>query len=260
MLEKITLFSSIASIVVALFAVIILFLTRKNILDILEKDVILFDKNFELKKQAIEKSLKLVDAVMNDSDLHNDKEFKIEVQDCYNELLCVVSDVKIAREFFVLATAKNGQPNAYQVAQFKLACRHDIGLSNKGLKADKTSRPVPVKEPKQKEIKRPIVKTEPEFVPVEKTEPMIEQVVNEPITPTYTPVQPQPQAQPQIVRPQAMPNQPQQMVRPVQAPQYAQPTMNRPPMPNPQIVQRPQPTIPQAQAEPIRRGRPPKAN
>ena len=53
MLEKIAMWGGIAGIVVALVAIIVLFLTRANILDILDKDVILFDKNFELKKQAI---------------------------------------------------------------------------------------------------------------------------------------------------------------------------------------------------------------
>ena len=103
MIEKIAMWGGIAGIVVALFAIIILFLTRKNILDILQKDVILFDRNFELKKSAIEHSFRLIDRLEQDSAIIADPVFKQEAKDCYNELLCVVSDLKVAYIFYNLA-------------------------------------------------------------------------------------------------------------------------------------------------------------
>ena len=49
MIENIAMWGGLAGLAVSIFAIIILYLTRKNILDILDKDVILFNKNFDLK-------------------------------------------------------------------------------------------------------------------------------------------------------------------------------------------------------------------
>ena len=61
MIEKIAMWGGFAGVIVAIIAIVVLFLTRENILDILDKDVILFDKNFELKKQAIERAMLMAD-------------------------------------------------------------------------------------------------------------------------------------------------------------------------------------------------------
>lgn len=130
--------TSVASIVVAFFAVIILFLTRKNILDILDKDIILFDKNFELKKVAIEKALKMADEVLEKGkSITFYSDFKNNAKQCYNELLCVATDVKIADEFYSIAIEKNSIVDAMRVAEFKLLCRRDIGLKTKHSKLTK---------------------------------------------------------------------------------------------------------------------------
>jgi len=45
MLEKIAMWGGVAGIVIALFAIIILYLTRSNIIDLLDRDVIMYDTN-----------------------------------------------------------------------------------------------------------------------------------------------------------------------------------------------------------------------
>lgn len=132
MLEKIAMWGGIAGIVVALVAIIVLFLTRANILDILDKDVILFDKNFELKKQAIETSMLMMDELEEKGEqLKSSFEFEERAKKTYNELLCVVSDARVADEFYNLALDKTEALSATNLAHYKLLCRRDIGLSNK---------------------------------------------------------------------------------------------------------------------------------
>ena len=132
MLEKIAMWGGIAGIVVALVAIIVLFLTRANILDILDKDVILFDKNFELKKQAIETSMLMIDELDEKGEqLKSSFEFEERAKKIYNELLCVVSDARVADEFYNLTLDKTVALSATSLAHYKLLCRRDIGLSNK---------------------------------------------------------------------------------------------------------------------------------
>lgn len=132
MLQEIAMWGGIAGICVSVFAIIILFLTRKNILDILEKDVILFDKNFELKEIAISDSMKVVDELSKNkvSSLELDEKSK----EIYNKLICVVSDLRVADEFYSIAIAKTTDANETTISQYKLLCRQDIGLSNKHAK------------------------------------------------------------------------------------------------------------------------------
>lgn len=259
MLTNLAIGVSIAGILVALFAVIILFLTRKNILDILQKDVILFDKNFELKKQAIEKSFILADASLKPD--NRDREFTERAMACYNELLCVISDVKIA-SYFHFITIDNNSTTPTQVAQYKIACRHDLGLEAKGAKLSMTT-PKPSKpvQPKEKPVKP---KAEPQPVVEEMSVPDTEPVVEPVAQPTPRPqmTQPAQPVQPQQVQAQRVPP---QMVRPTQ-PQYPQgmPQQARPvqPAPRPQMAQPTQPQVQpqQTQTAPAaRRGRPPKS-
>lgn len=141
MIEKIAMWGGFAGVVIALVAVIVLFLTRQNILDILDKDVILFDKNFELKKQAIERAMLIADELEEKgAQTKMNYEFVETAKKTYNELLCVVSDVRVADEFYSLVVDKSVTPTATQFAQFKLICRHDIGLSNKKAKVLKRAK------------------------------------------------------------------------------------------------------------------------
>ena len=128
----------IISIFVSIFAVVILYLTRANILDILDKDVILFDRNFELKKNVIDSALKMIDDIQEKG-----KEITLrpEVQQLakkiYNDLLCVSSDVVVADEFYNLAIEPSTEITETRLAQFKLMCRKDIGLNTKKARAVK---------------------------------------------------------------------------------------------------------------------------
>lgn len=135
-MQTFAMWSGVAGIIVSLFAVIILFLTRKNILDILDKDVILFDKNFELKKQAISNAFSLLDELKNNSSIKKDEKFIERAKVCYNDLICVVSNLKIVDDFYAITLA-SGNVSESQIVQFKLACRRDIGLTTKHTKAYK---------------------------------------------------------------------------------------------------------------------------
>ena len=141
MIEKIAMWGGFAGVIIALVAMIVLFLTRQNILDILDKDVILFDKNFELKKQAIERAMLMADELEEKgAQTKSNLEYVETAKKTYNELLCVVSDVRVADDFYNLIVDQTSMPTATQFAHFKLLCRHDIGLSNKKAKVLKRAK------------------------------------------------------------------------------------------------------------------------
>lgn len=223
MLEKIAMWGGIAGIVVALVAIIVLFLTRANILDILDKDVILFDKNFELKKQAIETSMLMIDELDEKGEQAKaDFEFAERAKKTYNELLCVVSDARVADEFYNLTLDKTVAPTASSLAHFKLLCRRDIGLSNK----------------KSKLLKRAKVSEETTDAPTDIMSQFEQQSrpssFNQPVRPIQPrePVQPREPIQPREPM-QARPVRP-MPARPTQPSAQAQSSLaGRPPMPRP---------------------------
>lgn len=132
MWTSIAMWGGVAGLIVSIFAVIILFLTRKNILDILDKDVILFSRNFELKKTAIENSFKIADEILQKGgQIILNNEFNERAKKVYNELLCVVSDVNVADEFYSLAIENNAPISEARIFEYKLHCRKDIGLTVK---------------------------------------------------------------------------------------------------------------------------------
>lgn len=138
MIQNIAMWAGFASIIFALFAIIVIYLTRKNILDILDKDVILFEKNFELKKAAIENAMYLIDEIEENGErITLVPEFKDRAKACYNQLLCVSSDVRTADEFYSIALDTDDVVTEQRLAQFKLACRRDLGLNTKKAKAVK---------------------------------------------------------------------------------------------------------------------------
>ncbi|MBR2969887.1 MAG: hypothetical protein IKC49_02405 [Clostridia bacterium] len=133
-----TFWCSIAGIAVSVIAVIIIFMTRYNILNILDKDIILFDKNFELKKNAINEAMDLADQIAQSgkgATLRAD--FEEKAKSVYNSLLCIMTNAKIADEFYSIAIDKNASVDNIRIAKFKLACRKDLGLKNKHSKAIK---------------------------------------------------------------------------------------------------------------------------
>lgn len=216
MIEKIAMWGGFAGVIIALVAMIVLFLTRQNILDILDKDVILFDKNFELKKQAIERAMLMADELEEKgTQTKSNLEYVETAKKTYNELLCVVSNVRVADEFYNLIVDQTSMPTATQFAHFKLLCRHDIGLSNK----------------KAKVLKRAKA-TESAVSEIDKTSPL---------NPSFDrPERPMPYTQPRPIQPQ----QPMQPTQPMQRPQR--------PMP-PRPVQPIQQSQPMQQSQPVNR-------
>lgn len=223
MIDIIAKWAGFAGIIVSLVAVIILFLTRQNILDILDKDVILFDKNFELKKEAIEKALLMADEIGEKGDqIKMNYQFNENAKKTYNELLCVVSNMSVADEFYMLAVDSNYAVSPAQIANFKLMCRQDIGLSNKKSKILKhTKNPVAEQRPQQPNYNGQV--ETPRQMPYSQ--------------PAQQPRQVQQMAQ---TAPQTVPVQPNNVQR--SAPQPTQSSQPRPQQP------RPMPTNPQAQA------------
>lgn len=130
MLQTIALYGGIVGMVVAVLALIVIVLIKKDVADALNKDVVLFDKNFELKKSAIEKCFKLLDDLEQTPAVAKNAEFVRRAKESYNELICVVTDLAIAEQFLTL-TVKNGSVDAATLYNFKLKCRKDIGFSTK---------------------------------------------------------------------------------------------------------------------------------
>lgn len=137
MWETVAMWGGVAGLFISIFAIIILYLTRKNILDILDKDVILFGRNFEIKKKSITDAFALVDEVAESKGrIKANLEFIERANLCYNDLLCVVSDVRVADEFYSL-TLENVPFSLTRIAQFKIMGRKDIGLRIKRAQAVK---------------------------------------------------------------------------------------------------------------------------
>lgn len=129
MLENIAMWGGVAGVGIAIIAIIILFLTKQSINHILNKDKILFDQNFEIKQKAISSAMATVDEIsLYGSVIKNNVEFATKANKVYNELLCVLSDVRIADEFYNISISQNSVYNEARIAQFKLMCRKDIGL------------------------------------------------------------------------------------------------------------------------------------
>ncbi|MBE5740911.1 MAG: hypothetical protein E7351_00025 [Clostridiales bacterium] len=221
MWENIAMWGGVAGVVVAVFAVIILYLTRSNILDILQKDVILFDKNFEMKKEAITSALSLIDEIEErGQEVTLRPEFIEKAKTCYNDLICVVSDMKLAEEFYDITLDKDQNINSVRLAHFKLLCRQDIGLKTKHAKLVKRA----TNKKDSVGANETILRTSMATNNISNLSASTDAFASVP--------RPQPQA-PARPMPSAQPTRPTQPVRPTQtiASQSAQP-MRRPTSPN----------------------------
>lgn len=135
MWSSVAMWGGVAGVFVSLFSVVVLFLTRSNILDILDKDVLLFDKNFELKNSAITQAMGLIDEIDANPNAKYNAEFTAKAKENYNALLCVLSDVRLADEFYNITMDHTQSITKLRLIKFKIACRHDIGLRVKKTKA-----------------------------------------------------------------------------------------------------------------------------
>ena len=228
MIENFAILSGVAALVVSFMAIIAFLLLKKNIKDILEKDTLVFDKNFEIKYKAITASFEFVDEVMiNGKSANLDEKYIERAIKCHNDLLCVISNKNVIDEFYNITLNVNYPVNFAVVMDYKMACRADIGLKNKivGIKKSKeaTVAAQPQTQPVQAYTQQPAVQPEP-YIP------------SQPITPQQ-PVQPQPMPQQNTQqRPvQPRPAQPQQ--RPMQP--GVKPTQPRPVQPQQRPVARP---------------------
>ena len=137
-IEELAVWCSIISICASVVSIVAIFLVRNNIVNILEKDVVLFDQNFEIKKEAISNALSMIDEVMEyGKQITLKPEFEKKAKQCYNNLLCVITNVTIADEFYNIAIDKNIEVTNVRLANFKLLCRNDIGFKTRKAKTVK---------------------------------------------------------------------------------------------------------------------------
>jgi len=203
MIQFISMWGGFAGAILSVVAVIILFVVLLHIKNILNKDQILFDQNFALKKQALEQAMNLADTVDENPGIIALPEFKKQAKMCYNQLMCVTTNFDIINKFEKLVLS--GVPvQPGDVKKFKCAVRKDIGLKTKKFKLSKA------------DYAREEVKTQNE----EPEQPQF----NQPAQPPVQPIQQQP----------IQPQQPMQ-ARPMQRPDHqGVRQVGRPPMPRPQ--------------------------
>ena len=215
MLETIAMWGGVAGVAIAIIAIIILLLTRQNIVHILDRDTILFDQNFEIKQKAINSALSIVDDIVDtNASVKNSPEFLKKAKLTYNDLMCVLSDVRIADEFYAIAVEKETAFNEARIAQFKLMCRKDIGLKvsksqivSRVLKNQKSTPAQPMMQQTQYQPQQ--------YVPQQAQYPQYQEQQAQPIQPT----------QPQ------QPAQPQRLVKQMQQSQTPRPSATRPTRP-----------------------------
>lgn len=140
-LENISLWGGVAGVVVSIFAIIIVYLTRSNIIDLLDKDVIMYDKVYELKKNAFCAAFDCLDYYeIYGVDVKSSKQFIQKAKTIYNDLMCVANTPKIYEDFYKLTLDQNNTKiSQLDISSFKDMCRHDLGLHTKKKKGGKKS-------------------------------------------------------------------------------------------------------------------------
>lgn len=133
-LEYISMWGGVAGCILALVAIIVIFVVKFDIKHTINRDNILFNEAFAIKKQAIENAMTIVDEIeLGGNNIVHTAEFATKARKCYNELLCVSSKSNLADEFYTIAVeGKTTTPVA--IAKFKINCRKDIGLKTKASK------------------------------------------------------------------------------------------------------------------------------
>ena len=129
-MQEVAIWGGVMGMVVSLITLLIIFFIKKDINDLLNRDAILFDQNFSIKKQAIEKSFKLLDDLEQSPNIAGNPEFIRRAKEAYNELLCVLNNISLAEQFRALSL-NQGQLNKASLTKYKVECRRDIGLSMK---------------------------------------------------------------------------------------------------------------------------------
>lgn len=131
-MNSLVLWCGLLGIIFSVIGVVVMFLTRKNIIDIIDKDIILFERNFEIKKNAITNCFDLLDEIASKGkQVALDAQYSQKAKKCYNELLCVVNNEKIAEEFYKIAIDFSFAVSLQRINEFKIKCRKDIGLKTR---------------------------------------------------------------------------------------------------------------------------------
>lgn len=209
MLENIAILAGVSALVVSIMACVAFLLLKKNIKDILQKDALIFDKNFEIKKSVVSESFNIADLVEKESkSILLNKEYLERAKKCYNDLLCVLTNPQLVQAFYNIALNGNYAISSEVISTYKILCRKDIGLKVKNLSAESLSNVQPIVAPATPQQPQTNDQAEPDKF-VEKVEPV--ETITEPES---KPVQPQPrQIQPKpAVRPATRP-----VVRPAQS-------------------------------------------
>jgi len=128
MIEKIAMWGGVAGIIIAVFAVAILYLTRSNIIDLLDRDVVMYDKNFEIKKEALHEAFNCLDVVaQNGFDVKMNPQFIARAKQAYNGLLCTVNSSKLYQDFYRIAIDTTSEGFTIQdIERFKISCRGEL--------------------------------------------------------------------------------------------------------------------------------------
>lgn len=131
--ESISMWGGLAGVVIAVFAIIVLYLTRSNIVDLLDKDAIMYDKVYELKKVAFQNAFDILDHYeLYGMEVRGTKQFIQKAKAAYNDLMCMSHNPKIFEDFYTLTLDSNyTQITVQDIADFKALCRQDLGLKNK---------------------------------------------------------------------------------------------------------------------------------
>ena len=133
MIEKIAMWGGIAGIVIAIFAVVILYLTRSNIIDLLDRDVVMYDKNYEIKKDCLQEAFDCLDVVaQNGLDIKSSAQFVQRAKKAYNGLLCSVNSPKLYQEFYRMAIDSSASGySIHDIEKFKIDCRNELIVKHK---------------------------------------------------------------------------------------------------------------------------------
>ena len=131
-IESISMWGGFAGVIIAIVAVVILILTRNNIIDILDKDAILFEQNFEMRKTAIENIINLADYLMEYGiEVISNKAYTTKCKTAYNELICLIHNSKLIDNFYDLCLNNSrASVSPEEIASFKSLCRKELGYKH----------------------------------------------------------------------------------------------------------------------------------
>ena len=123
----------IAAIIISIFSMVILYLTRNNIIELLDRDVVMYDKNFETKKDCMFEAFNCLDLVaQNGTSIKINPQFIQRAKQAYNGLLCVVNSPKLYQEFYRMTLDQAESVDSIEdVEALKISCRAELVTKRK---------------------------------------------------------------------------------------------------------------------------------